>query len=128
MVASLTPHIINDGARNLVVKTHIVGDAGGDVTNSVLIDASTFSGTFDDLKIVGIKADLRGFSADLHWDATVNVDIVTILAEEEFDKCYRRFGGLTNNAGAGKTGDILISTTGLGAGDEGTIILEMKKS
>lgn len=127
MVNTVTPQTINDAARNLVVKTHILGDGSGEETNLALIDISTFSGTFDDAKIMNIKSDLRGFTVDLHWDATANVDITTLLADEDTDKCYRQFGGLVNNAGAGKTGDILFSTTGLGAGDEGTIILTMKK-
>lgn len=127
MVNTVTTQTINDGARNLVTKTHIVGDGSGEETDTALIDISAYTGTFDDVKVMAIDASTRGFSVDLHWDATANVDLVTIPTDEEFDKCYRRYGGLINNAGAGKTGDILFTTTGLGAGDEGTIILTMKK-
>lgn len=127
MVNTVTAQTINDGARNLVIKTHIVGDGSGEESDTSLIDISGFNGTFDDVKIMRLQATFRGFSADLHWDATTNVDIKTLPAEEDHDFCYRQYGGLINNAGTGKTGDILFSTTGLGAGDEGTIILTMKK-
>lgn len=128
MVNTLTNHTINDGQRNLVVKTHIVGDGSGEESDTVMIDASTFVNAPTDLKIVRAQAHFRGFSADLIWDATSNVDIFTIPAEDEFSECFRQYGGIPNNAGTGKTGDVLISTTGLGAGDEGTIILHMQKS
>jgi len=37
------------------------------------------------------------------------------------------FSGLTNNAGAGKNGNVLFTTVGASAGDRYTIILEMIK-
>jgi hypothetical protein len=41
---------------------------------------------------------------------------------------FEKFGGLTNNAGAGVTGDVLFSTADATAGDFYTIVLEMVKS
>jgi hypothetical protein len=37
---------------------------------------------------------------------------------------YSSFGGLPNNAGAGKTGDVLFTTVGAAAGDRYTIVIE----
>jgi hypothetical protein len=39
-----------------------------------------------------------------------------------------QFGGLWNNAGAGKNGDVLFSTRDASTGDTYMIILEMVKS
>ena len=42
------------------------------------------------------------------------------------DQDFTVEGGLVNNAGAGKTGDIMLTTRGIGV-EEGTIVLHMKK-
>ena len=124
MTVTVTKQTINDGPRNVVVKCHLVSDST-DVTNQTLIDASDYSST--DLKIMGIKALLGGFRLDLHWNANANVDIVSVPGDTDVDQCYRRFGGLVNNASTGKNGDILYSTNGIANGEEGFIILEMEK-
>ena len=41
---------------------------------------------------------------------------------------YSAFGGLPNNAGSGKTGDILFTTVGHSSADTYTIILSMRKN
>jgi hypothetical protein len=129
MANSLEKQTIIDGSRNLVVKIHIEGDGSGDESETVLIDASSYSPASTDIKIMGIHSTLSGFTADLLWDATTNVAIMN-LPDYEYNlngPQIGHFGGLVNNAGAGKTGDILVTTSNLGAGDHGTIILEMKK-
>ena len=128
MANSIVKQTIVDGSRNLVVKIHIEGDGSGDETATVLIDASSYTPASTDIKITGIHSALTGFTADLLWDATANVSILNIPDYEyNLDTGIRHFGGFPNNAGTGKTGDILITTIGLGAGDHGTITLEMKK-
>ena len=37
------------------------------------------------------------------------------------------FTGLTNNAGSGVTGDIMLTTVGHGSGDAYTVVLKMVK-
>ena len=124
MANTITLQTLVDGSTNLVVKAHIVGDNSGDEAATVLIDASAYSA--DSLKIEKIYSSLAGFSVNLIWDATTNVDIVT-LTQSDSTMDFREFGGLWNNAGTGKTGDILMDTVGLGA-EEGTLILCMRKS
>ena len=38
---------------------------------------------------------------------------------------FQDFGGLPNNAGSGKNGDILLTTKGHSSGDTYSIVLEM---
>lgn len=128
MTITITRQTIHDGERNLVVKAILIGGDGVDVTDTSLIDASTYSGAPTDLKIMKIKAHLNGFSVMLEWDATTNVDTLSIPGDEWVNYDFFDIGGLPNNAGAGKTGDILIDTTGMGAGEEGSIVLWMRKS
>ena len=40
---------------------------------------------------------------------------------------FKDFGGLSNNAGSGKNGDILFTTKGHSSGDTYSIVLEMVK-
>lgn len=128
MANAITKQTLHDGQRNLVVKCQIVGDGvEGEYADQLLIDMSAYSGPPTVLKITRIWAMLNGFSATLEWDATTNVDILSIPDGDEVDQDYKEIGGLANNAGTGVTGDILIDTTGLGA-EEGTIILWMRKS
>jgi len=41
---------------------------------------------------------------------------------------FSSFGGIPNNAGAGKTGDVLFTTTDFTAGDMYSIVLECTKT
>ena len=126
MANTITSQILSDGERNAVVRISIVGDSSGDEASTTLVNASDFSGSFGDLKITGIWAQLDGFSAKLEWNANTNVDILNIPANLEIDQKFGDFGGLINSSGAGKNGDIDITTTDLDT-EEGTIILWMKK-
>lgn len=129
MANTITKQTIIDGSKNLVVKIHISGDGSGEETDTVLIDASSYSPAFIDANLIGVHGALSGFSANLQWDATANVPLIN-LPDYEYNldgKQIGWFGGIPNDSGAGKTGDILITTSGLGAGDIGTIILELKK-
>jgi len=129
MANNITKQTIIDGSKWLVVKIHIEGDGSGEETNTVLIDASSYSPAFTNESLEILHAGLSGFTCDLLWDATANVPI-TNIPDYEFHYTpdeVGSFGGFTNNAGAGKTGDVLLTTIGLGANDHGTILLKIKK-
>lgn len=125
MVGTITIQKLIDGSRNTVIKATIGGDA--DLTNAVLFDASAYVGANTHNKLMKVEFASSGFSAKLLWDATVNVDLITLPDNHMETQCYKFFGGIINNAGTGKTGDILITTTGLASGDSGHIILYIKK-
>lgn len=130
MAATVTSQTILDGTKTLIVKIHIDGDAAGDLTDYVLVDASTFTPAYTNCSLRLLHALLSGFTAHLLWDATTNVEIINVPDYEVHysqDEIMGRIGSLPNNAGAGKTGDILITTSGLAAGDHGTMVLEITK-
>lgn len=123
-MTTLTLQTIVNGERNVVIKGHIVGTAV-ELTNELFVDASALGAT--DLKLTRVIAELDGFSAILLWDATANVEITQLVNDQEIDQDYESFGGLINNSGAGKTGDVLITTVGAAVGTDGTVILHLKK-
>ena len=127
MTNTITTQKIVDGERNVVTKTTILGDASGEETATQLLDVSTFSGTPGTVKIIRIQAYLSGFSVSLLWDATTDVTIIELPADDDINQDFKVFGGLINNSGTGKTGDIMFTTVGLGDGDTGTIVIEMQK-
>lgn len=60
----------------------------------------------------------------LLWDASTDTVAMDIPCATNASKAnFRRFGGLVNSSGSGKTGDILITTTGLASGDTVTLAL-----
>ncbi len=127
MANTIAEHVITDGERNTLVKYTIVGDGSGEESDTILVDKSTFSGAFTDFRIDSVVAVQNGFSSILSWDATANV-LAIAIPDQDTNFCIRDgAGGIPNNSGTGKTGDILISTTGLGAGDKGHIILGLRK-
>lgn len=126
---AINKQTLHDGPRNLVVAVNIVGN-GGEEASTLLINLSDYNGFgvfWNEVSIWHIQHQLTGFSAALEWDATANVNAAQLVAEVTEPQDYCHIGGRTNNAGAGKTGNILITTTGLGAGDKGDFVLTMRK-
>lgn len=122
----LTTQVIVDGKRNSIIKVFITGIA--DISKGVLYDASAYTPAVTENKLREIAYQLNGFSATLYWDATIDVPLITLDQDLQEEVDYFRYGGgLVNNGGAGRTGDILITTKGLVAGKEGYIILYINK-
>lgn len=126
MANTITKQTILDGSRLLVVKVHILGDGTGEETDTLLIDASSYSPAFTDASVRRITAALSGFAATLEWDATADTPLCT-LPEGESILPFEFLGNVPSDAGAGVTGDINFTTNGLGANDQGTIIIELVK-
>lgn len=125
MVDTVSSQTLIDGPRNVVVKLTNTSDGTGE--SAVLkVDVSGLSGAPSRVRIDKIRYSVAGMVARLLWDATTDVTIVDLQGDGCLDCCG--FGGLTNNAGTGVNGDILLTTVGASSGDSYTIILEMVKS
>ena len=128
MANSITRQVIHNGSRNYVVKTTIASDgATGDETD-ILVNATTGDmGTAASL--IRLSAVTIGCSAVLEWDATADVVLAALPSDREVKLDFTHIGGIPNNAGAGKTGDVVITTTGLStAGDTIVLVAEFKKT
>ncbi len=125
MANAIAKQVLINGPQTYVLKVTIIGDGSGEETATLLNATTGDCGTAPSLKRV--VASLTGFSAKLLWDATTDVMVQQLVAEQPIDLDYCFPGGLKNNGGTGVTGDILITTAGLGAGDSGHIYLEIKK-
>ncbi len=133
MANAITAQTIHDGPRNLVIKTYVVADGSGQESDTVIVNVSDFNDSVGAelarVRIMKVEASMTGaWSAQLLWDATTNVEIITIPGDvSDFNRDYSSHGGIPNNAGTGITGDILWSTLTLASADEGHITLYMKK-
>jgi hypothetical protein len=129
MANTITSQTLVDGSRNTVVKVTILADGSGEITNGIIFDASTFVGANTSNKLMRIQYNLNGFDATLYWDASSPVQMMSLNGGFPADQCFDEYGGLINNAGAGKTGDILLTTDGLASlsSATGEIILYVKK-
>ena len=132
MADTISTQIIQDGGRQAIIKvTAVVGNT--DVVTSTMVDVSTLAVdpvsrractgvVLAKLVYVGV-----GVGVKLEWDATANVLIFDLPVNwtEEYD--FSAFSGIPNNAGTGKTGDIVATTVAPTAGDTYTFIFTVNK-
>lgn len=121
------------GPSKVVQYINIASD-GTQETGTVIYDSSvvaTALGKDDPLKCALVKVECVPSLAatarlKLLWDATTDVNALALPPSVSTKLCFEKVGGLTNTGGAGITGDILLTTTGLAAGDSLTLILTVR--
>ena len=128
MANTITKTTLIDGPRNLIQLINIVGDGSGEETNTLLVDRSAFAPTDGTETVVEmIEGCASNFTFALSFDATTDL-VLARMPADLFCFDWRFFGGASSNkAGAGANGDILLTTSSLGAGDAATFYLHMLK-
>jgi hypothetical protein len=130
MADAVTSQTIFDGEREAVMKFTNVSDGTGETAvlkvDVSALSPSSFGKACDGVTLERIHASINGMSVSVLWDATADVPAV-ILAPGMYTFKHDKIQ-IPNNAGAGKTGDILFTTIGASAGDTYSIVLEMVKS
>ena len=132
MADAVTSQTLLDGERLAIMKFTNISDGGGE--SAVLkVDVSALAnsaagGACDGVTIVKIHAATYGMGVNILWDADADVTAFVVAADSAYTYDFTQFGGLTNNSGTGKTGDIKFTTIGATSGDTYSIILEMVKS
>jgi hypothetical protein len=132
MADAVTSQTILDGERLFIGKFTNISDSSGE-TAVVKIDVSALNPSAAGLACNGVKinkvwAQTYGMGVDILWDASTDLICESIPENQFYLMDYSSFGGLPNNAGTGKTGDVLFSTVGAAAGDRYTIIIEAIKT
>jgi hypothetical protein len=69
-----------------------------------------------------------GMKVQILFDATTDQFCIELGENQSGNHDYSLFGGLSNNAGSGKTGDINFTTVGHSSADTYTIIMYMRKN
>jgi hypothetical protein len=132
MADAVASQTILDGERLFIAKFTNFSDGTGE-TNVIKIDVSTLNPNSFGLACNGVKLNkiygtTHGMEVQILWDATTDVFAWQIPQNSNYLMDFSSFGGIPNNAGAGKTGDVLFTTRDAGAGDMYSIVLECLKT
>ena len=132
MADAVATQTLLDGERMAIMKFTNLSDGTGE-SKVLKVDVSTLTSSAsgkacDGVTITKIHASTHGLEVQIYWDATTDVFCWCVPQNFTYTMDFEKFGGLTNNAGAGVTGDVLFSTADASAGDFYTIVLEMVKS
>ena len=137
MADAVTSQKLVDTDRKLVFKFTNISDGSGEA--SVLkVDVSGLNTndqgeTCTRVTLSQLWYDIGGIRVALEWAASTNVVCVVLggsaaagVVSGHFD--FREWGGVSNNAGSGITGDLDLTTHGHTAHDHYTIVAEFVKS
>ena len=132
MADAVTSQTLHDGDRKVVMKFTNISDGSGE-SAVAKVDVSALSSLPDGTACSGVTIEeiwwqCIGMKVSLFWDATSNVIIMQLGENQSGHHDYRDFGGLSNNSGSGKTGDVLFPTVGHSSADTYSIILSMRKN
>ena len=107
---AVSTQTILDGPRNAIIK--LTNDSGAAESAALKVDVAALDPPAKDVRIDKISMAAQGAVGDvvsLLWDATANVTILNVAAGDSEYVDFCAFGGLQNDAGAGKTGNILLT-------------------
>ena len=131
MVDAVATQTIQDGQKMDVQKFTNVSDGTGEDA-VVKVDVSTLSANARGDACTGVTIEkiwwqCIGMKVQILFNATTNVFCIELGENQSGHHDYTYFGGLTNNAGTGKDGDVLFTTVGHTSADTYTIIMSMRK-
>ena len=132
MADAVTSQTLIDGERLAIMKFTNISDGTGEtaVTKvNVANLASSGSGKACTGVIVNkITSVCHGMEVRMYWDASTDVPFFMSTINTNYENDFSSIGGITNNSGTGKNGNIVFSTADASAGDTYTVVLEMIKT
>ena len=131
MADAVTSQTIQDGERNCIMKFTNVSDGTGE-TAVAKVDVSALAAnaagiSCSEVRVMRVSHAIVGMSVQMFLNATSNVLLMELAESSNGHMDFPDFGGIPNNAGSGKNGDVLFTTVGHTSGDTYSIILEMVK-
>jgi hypothetical protein len=132
MADAVTSQTLLDGERLAIMKFTNISDGTGE-TAVTKVNVSTLTPSASGKACTGVTVSkitsvCHGLEVRMYWDATTDVPFFLSTINTNYENDFSRFGGITNNAGTGKNGNIVFSTADQSAGDTYTVVLEMVKS
>ena len=132
MADAVTSQTLFDGDKHVVMKfTNISDGTGESAVKKVDVSAleSDINGnTCTSVAIEKIWWQCIGMKVRMFFDATSDAFIIELGENQSGYHDYSEFGGIKNNAGSGKTGDVDFTTVGHSSADTYTIILKLRNS
>lgn len=131
MADAVTSQTLVDNERTAIMKFTNISDGTGE-TAVLKVDVSALTAnnagkTCTRVTVTKIFIANHGMEVRMLFDATTDVPFFLSSSGATQTLDMSNFGGITNNGGAGVTGDIVFSTSDASAGDTYWCILEMVK-
>jgi len=128
MADAVSTHVLYESATDYIAKFTNVSDGTGE-SDVVKVDVSDLSPACAEVDILKILYSTDGMAVRIEFDATTDTVAWLVPANQqgEIDFTKLMAGRLRNNAGSGKTGDVLFTTVGHTSGDTYSIVLVCKK-
>jgi hypothetical protein len=115
--------LFGGGKDSLIVKLiHIISD-GSEETDLLVYDNSAFINDTSRGTILKVQASGNSCTCRLEWDQTADSPALSFDPAYSKKLCFKDISGIKNPNGAGATGDLLLTTANLDAGDEVSLIL-----
>ena len=132
MADAVASQTIVDGPTHVAIKFTNISDGTGEsavtkVDVSALEADSRTGLSCTDVNIERVWWQCIGMKVRILFDADTDVMAIELGENQSGNHDYSIFGGLVNNAGTGKTGDVKFTTVGASSGDTYTVILYMRK-
>ena len=132
MADAVVSQIIVDGPSFVAIKLTNISDGTGETAVTKVdvsaLEADSRTGlSCTDVNIERIWWQCIGMKVRILFDADTDVMAIELGENQSGNHDYSVFGGLTNNAGTGKTGDVKFTTVGASSGDTYTVILYLRK-
>lgn len=131
MADTVASQTLVDGPKITVLKLTNVSDGTGE-SAVTKVDVSALQSSADGDTCSGVIIEriwwqCIGMKVQILWDASTDLFCIELGENQSGDHDYSLFGGLLNNAGGGKTGDINFTTVGASSADTYTVILFLRK-
>ena len=131
MADAVATQTLIDGDKKVVQKFTNISDGSGE-SAVVKVDVSALATNSSGQTCTGVVIEkiwwqCIGMKVQILWNATTNVFCIELGENQSGNHDYTVFGGLPNNAGSGKDGDVLFTTVGHTSADTYTIIMSMRK-
>jgi hypothetical protein len=131
MADAVTSQTLLDGERLAIMKFTNISDGTGETAvtkvNVANLTSSISGKPCTGVTVTKITSVCHGLEVRMYWDATTDVPFFLSTINTNYENDFSKFGGITNNSGAGKNGNILFSTSDASSGDTYTVVLEMIK-
>ena len=132
MADAVASQTLVDGKHIAVFKfTNISDGSGESAVKKIYVSALATNqrgASCTRVTIEKIWWQCNGMKVQVLFDASTNVLCIELGENQSGHHDYTSFGGLTNNAGSGVTGDILFTTVGHSSADTYTITMQVRKS
>jgi|TARA_R110000822_G_scaffold35100_1_gene99107 hypothetical protein len=132
MADAVTSQTIQDGERKAVLKFTNISDGSGEAAVKKIdvsaLSANSAGAACTEVAVAKIWWQCVGMGVELLNDADADTLIIGLSPDSNGYHDYSDFSGIPNNAGDGKTGDVMFTTIGASNTDTYTVIVEVLKS